>query len=87
MKIKKKSILTRSFQCKAPAWILPIYSTVQTTLNSVLSNKTYAKKLININLKYVNKYGKVANKANGTLWKEIQAIIGNPLAGKINNSA
>lgn len=87
MKLKKNTIINRSFQSKAPDWIGPIYDTVQTALNDILQNKSFAKKLICLKLKHKNKTGKLVDKARGTLWKEIQAIIGNPLQGKINNSA
>lgn len=76
----------RSFQSKAPDWIIPIYNTVQSALNSVLENKTYRDKLIKVDLtRTIN--GKKQKIARGTLWKEIQAIIGNPLKDKINNAA
>lgn len=85
-KKKETNKLTRSFQSEAPDWIKPIYDTVQIALNSVLQNKTYQDKLINIELSQIID-GKKYKIARGTLWKEIQAIIGNPLKGKINNAA
>ena len=87
MKIKRKQVLTRSFKSEAPNWITPIYNTVQIALNSVLANSNYTHKLIKINLKHYNDEGNLVNKQRGTLWKEIQTIIGNPLLNKINNSA
>ena len=87
MKIKRKQILNRSFKSKAPDWITPIYNTVQIALNSVLANPNYTHKLIKIDLKHYNDKGNLVNKQRGTLWSEIQTIIGNPLVNKINNSA
>lgn len=87
MKIKRKQVLTRSFKSNAPTWIKPIYTTVQIALDSVLSNSIYTSKLIKLKLKYYNKNGNLVNKQRGILWTEIQAIIGNPLINKINNSA
>ena len=87
MKIKRKQILNRSFKSKAPDWITPIYNTVQIALNSVLANPNYTHKLIKIDLKHYNDKGNLVNKQRGTLWTEIQTIIGNPLVNKINNSA
>lgn len=87
MKIKRKRKINRSFQSKAPKWIEPIYDTVQEALNSVLGNKQYTNQLIKLKLTKINKDGTKSKKARGTLWHEIQAIIGNPLKGKINNAA
>ena len=83
MKIKRKQVLTRSFKSEAPNWITPIYSTVQMALNSVLANSNYTHELIKINLKHYNDKGNLVNKQRGTLWKEIQTIIGNPLLNKM----
>lgn len=81
---KKEPI--RRFQSEAPDWIIPIYNTVQSALDSVLENKTYREKLIKLDLtRTIN--GKKHKIARGTLWKEIQAIIGNPLKDKIHNPA
>ena len=87
MKIKRKPKINRSFQSKAPEWIKPIYDTVQEALNSVLANKQYTDQLIKLKLTKINKDGTKSKKARGTLWHEIQAIIGNPLKNKINNAA
>lgn len=84
-KLQKKEPI-RSFQSKAPDWIISIYNTVQSALNLVLENKTYRDKLIKVDLtRTIN--GKKQKISHGTLWKEIQAIIGNPLKDKINNAA
>lgn len=49
-KKRQKKEPIRSFQSKAPDWIIPIYNTVQSALDSVLENKTYRDKLIKLEL-------------------------------------
>lgn len=86
IKPKKNKAITRIFTSEAPDWINPIYDIVQEALDSVLQNKEYAHKIVNLQLtRTVN--GKKYLLFYSVLWKNIQAIIGNPLKGKINNAS
>lgn len=89
MKIKKKRTdeITRSFQSKSPDFIIPIYNLLQTVLNCILANPNYAKQFISIKLTKIDDKGHEVAKQRGELWREVQAITGNPLKGLINNAA
>lgn len=86
-KRRKTDEIVRSFQSKVPAFVKPIYQLLQTVLNNILANPKYAKQLISLKLTKINDKGNKVNKQRGELWREIQAITGNPLTGLINNAS
>lgn len=86
-KRKKTDEIVRSFQSKVPDFIKPIYQLLQTVLNNILANPKYAKQFISLKLTKINDKGNEVDKQRGELWREIQAITGNPLTGSINNAS
>ena len=79
---KTKGTVFRMYKTKGPDLLLPLYNILQAELNRILSTPIYVRALSKIEFKYKDDDGKERSKLNGTLWAEIDDIVGSSLRDK-----
>ena len=82
-----KSTIFRSVQSKGFEELRPIYDQCSTVFQEILKDETLRKKMEKVPLEEVDEDGKKKKRLMGHLFHDFGHILGNPLSGKVCNSA